>query len=174
MNGGRELTGRVWTHQDYNSDIPFGTYFNGSENKVNDTVINFPITRSQKDYVVNTGGESETCYASGEYYVVFGANAEGYTAKKIEFSRIWLGQGRDALYDSSGDGKFVYGWWFKYLFVTIMYKEVNGNVAPETDINGADSNSEDYYQKYPLPAEGEAAGKWETPEITTSSASATT
>lgn len=174
MVGYRVLSNRVETDQNYNSDVPFGVYYFGSDEIVKDTVISFPITQSQKDYVVNTDGKSKACYASGEYYVVFGASAQDYTAKEIENSRIWLGQGRDALYDSSGDGKFVYGWWFKYLFVTIMYKEVNGNVAPETDINGADSNSKDYYQKYPLPAEGEAAGEWETPEITTSSASATT
>ena len=171
MNGGRELTGRISTSQDYNSEESFGVYYFGSDEIVKHTVISFPITRSQKDYVVNTGGESETCYASSEYYVVFGESAEKYTAGSRAGSQIWLGQGRGHLYY---DGEFVYGWWFKYLFVTIMYKEVNGNVAPETDINGADSNSEDYYQKYPLPAAGEAAGKWETPEITTSSASATT
>lgn len=152
MNGGRELTGKVWTHQDYNNEASFGVYYSGSDERVKHTVINFPITRSQKDYVVNTGGESETCYASGEYYVVFGAKAEKYTAKEIEFSRIWLGQGRDALYDSSGDGKFVYGWWFKYLFVTIMYKE--GGV--EDDINTTETETAtnvgiDYYQRYPLP-----------------------
>lgn len=119
-------------------------------------MLKFQIERGLTTRIVDTAA-STGCNISNPYYVIFGQDAENRTAGSYANSNVWLGMGRGDFYSN---GSYHNAWWFKYLFVTIMYKEDStGIIIVENDTNTEtdESSSEvsklpkDYYQKYPLP-----------------------
>ena len=146
-------------YRDYNSGQNHWTgslYPDGSERRIGNVMLKFQIERGLTTRIVDTAA-STGCNISNPYYVIFGQDAENRTAGSYANSNVWLGMGRGDFYF---DGSYYNAWWFKYLFVTIMYKEDStGIIIVENDTNTEtdESSSEvsklpkDYYQKYPLP-----------------------
>ena len=148
----------------YHSDIDHWTgslYPDGSERRIGNVMLKFKIARGLKNRMVDTA-VSKNCNVLNEYYVIFGQDAENRTAGSYENSNVWLGMGRGDFFtlNQSTDetGYYRNAWWFKYLFVTIMYKEDGaGGITVEDDINTENVEvynedlSLDYYQRYPLP-----------------------
>ena len=112
--------------------------------------LEFRIAHGVSGQMVNTA-VSQNCKENSTWYIVAGQHAEDYTAGIIAGSNIWLGMGRGDLFDMGYHNL----WWFKYLFVNIMYKE-GGN---ETDTVTGVAGDEQIY----LAPTAAAKGSWASP-----------
>ena len=152
--GPRSLIIDIYSEYNSGEDHRTGAYDDdGNEIIINNVMLEFRMAPGLIARKVDTA-VSKGCNVMNEYYVIFGANANDKTAGSEDGSDVWLGLPSDEFHSGGNHTVDNYKnvWWFKYLFVTIMYKE--GGV--EDDINTTETETAtnvgiDYYQRYPLP-----------------------